>query len=202
MSFRNLSGEREFRVFCPDITVAEVKSKPYTLRVNVPAHSEFVRVMQIESPLSGIAALGPLAKMDSPKLGYAFLVWTDVEEMEPWYITSVPPNTPFPWHVRRHAGLGYMMQSGDITCWILGVSSHSGVPLIHIRTEIVYRKTSEEDEKFEADLKDSGYMIVPSKQYDVSALMNLLRQQQHAQQQGQGAVAPEAAAGAPAKKEE
>jgi len=199
VSFRNLTGEREFRVYCPDITASEVKNQPYTLKVEVPEHSEFVQVMQIESPLAGMAALSALAKMDQPKLGYAFLVWSDVEKIVPWYITSVPPNAPFPWHVRRAHGLGYKLNQGDITCWILGVSSHSGVPLLHIRTEIVYRRSPEDDEKFETELKESGYMVVPSKPHDIRGLMNIL--QQHGQQQGQGAVAPEAAAEAPTKTE-
>jgi len=167
MSFRNLSSSWVFRVYTPDLTPEQIKdiSRPYVLKVNLPQSAEFLEVLQIESPLKSVAA--GLAGMLQSLLAYSFLMDASDETTQPWFIICCFSNKEFAWHGTK------LRQNEDIYCQPLGVSVHTGVPLLHIRTSLEH-PGEDSYEKLEAELVEAGYAIAPAKLYDRSnALTNL-----------------------------
>lgn len=147
----SLTGTREFRVFVPDITMAEaMKNEPYVLRIILPPNYSFVQVLKIENPLAGIVSmLG-----DAGKIAYAFMVEPSQDTPKRVYITSVFGDNHFPWHAN----------DGDPTPVLadtLGVTTHSGVPIFHLRSDVA----PENYEQFEKEVAAATYRIVDAVPY-------------------------------------
>lgn len=155
-----LTGQRMFQVFIPDIDMKEaMKNQPYVLRIDLPGRYQFLDVIQIENPLAGISALGM-----GPQTAYAFLVDPEQEVNHRFYVTAVFPHMPFPWS-----------ENGIVFCRSCGITTHSGVPLVHIQTGIC----SDDYEWFEEQVKGMGYIVVLGKRYEKSdQLLNLYRAHQ------------------------
>lgn len=177
MILESLSAQRSFNIFIPDITLAEAqKNEPYVLRISVPAGSQFLGVVQIASPLAGLGALA-----GNPQIAYAFLCDPESEERRNVYITAVFSEMSFPWHthteqatwLKKHGGLFEERHPQRAFCAPLGLTSHNGVPLLHVRVDV----SPDDYEEFEKELVENHYRIVPAKPYTQSeALINLYKQ--------------------------
>lgn len=159
-----LTKKRELRVFYPDISVEEaLKNEPYLMRVKLPAIFEFLQVLQIQDPLAGVVNIPGVGS--GSKLAYAFLVDPDAEEDVRFYLTSLMPDIPFPWHDEGYLGPA-------IRCGVLGITTHNGVPILHAST-LVERSAYED---FEKEVQDRGYRLVDGARYkDGSSLINLFK---------------------------
>lgn len=154
-----LSGKRIFRVFIPDVSLEETqKNEPYVLRIVLPARHVFLQVLQIESPLAGFGVLG-----GAPQLSYAFLCDVESEESSRFYVTSVFSEHEFPWH---------RSSVDPVICETLGISTHSGIPLLHVMVSVGRR----DYDAFESSIKDLGYRLFDAKPYTRSEeLINLYK---------------------------
>lgn len=181
-----LTDERVFNVFIPDITLEEArKNDPYVLRVTVPVGSSLLDVLQISSPLAGLGALAGTAQT-----AYAFLCNPREPDTCNVYITAVFSERPFPWHAVaegqessvaavRYAkgGLAYLEYTQEAFCSPVGITTHNGVPLLHVRIDVHCDAYA----SFEADLSSAGYRIVPAKAYvQAEPLIALLKAQRPA----------------------
>lgn len=185
-TMRNLMLEREFRVYIPDITQAEVKkNQPHLLKIVLPMDNVFLEVLQIEHPLSGVTSgLGKLPKV----MGYAFHVNPKDDRMMPFYITSVFSDAILPWPKEPY-------NDGDLSCRYLGVTTHNGIPIFHIQTVVnsqAYKNQPSGEvirparptldvklyEVFEVEVMEMGYKIVNGKPYELNKqLLNFYRAQ-------------------------
>jgi len=179
-----LSTQRVFRVFIPDITLAEAQhNDPYVLKIVLPAGSHFFGVPQIASPLAGMGMLA-----GTPQVSYAFLCDPDETETRNVYITAVFSERAFPWHgvvkaspelsQRPGGGLDFEYPQGAF-CIPLGITSHNGVPLLHVRVDVHVA----DYDRFEDELRSAGYRIVAAKPYtQAESLIELFKA--HAQKGG------------------
>lgn len=173
----SLSDDRVFRVFTPDVSLADAqRNEPYALRITVPAGSQFLGVPQIASPMAGMGMLA-----GTPQVAYAFLCNPAVEELRNVYVTAVFSERAFPWHVvaasaseiRTVAGGGTELEySQEVFCTPIGITSHNGVPLLHVRVDVHWA----DYDRFESELVSAGYRVIPSKPYaQAESLIELYR---------------------------
>lgn len=165
----SLTKRRELRVFYPSISMEEaLKNEPYLMRVKLPIRYQFIKVLQIQDPLAGVVAIPGVGT--GLKLAYAFLVDPDEEEQENFYITSLMPDIPFPWHDVNKLRRG--IAETLVTCHVLGITTHSGVPILHVSTLV----SPKAYEVFEQEVKECGYRLVEGARYtDGASLINLYR---------------------------
>ena len=155
-----LCNTREFRVFIPDITLQEaMKNQAHVMRVLLPEDAQFLKVLQIEDPLAGISAVGNQAQT-----AYAFLVDPGKKATLRFYLTIVFPHMPFPWH---NSGVFRGDADRVVTCTPLGTTTHSGVPVLHVGTQVPAKYY----EEFEEAVKERGYVLVDMKPYTKSAAL-------------------------------
>jgi hypothetical protein len=150
-------------------------------------------VIQIDNPLKNVPGAAALGAMAPPTLGYAFLLDPRIQKTRPWYITSLLPGGAFPWHQRDP------IKAEDLQCRYLGISIHSGVPLVHIRAGFAWEEQVQENyDQLEKELQEAGYAIIQAKVYDQAAKLASLIQA-HVGEKREGAVAAKAEAEAPAE---
>ena len=160
----DVKDKREFQVFIPDITLEEAqKNEIHVIRIFLPYKHKFLGMIQIDDPLVGISSI-----RGASQAAYTFLITPGDELCCRFYVTPVFPHIPFPWYDRDN----YRYKHAVIFCEELGITVHSGMPLLHISvsTDPQYY------DQFEAELKDIGYRIVDSKPYTRSeVLLNFYR---------------------------
>jgi hypothetical protein len=163
-----LKKKRELRVFYPDISVEEaLKNEPYLMRVKLPIIYKFLQVLQIQDPLAGLGVPG--VGMSS-KLAYAFLVDPEEELEARFYLTSLMPDIPFPWHDDDGPYDDGIFPA--VTCRTLGITTHNGVPILHVSTLVGL----DDYEDFEEEVQKVGYRLVDGARYkDGAALHNLYK---------------------------
>lgn len=160
-TFRNLVEERVFRVVVPDITLEQAKANTaFVTRVDITPHSQFVGVLQMAHPAAEV--LGQMGGMMGTTLGYGFLDPPDVEKTKQIYIASLFPDRPFPWHL--HDSRWDIEER--LHCEKLGVSVHSGVPLLHVSVACIGE--SPDYKKLEGELEQAGYVVIGAKPYEVA----------------------------------
>lgn len=163
-----LTSKRAFNIFVPDVTLEDVrKNDQYVLRIQVPRGAALLGVTQIASPLAGLGVLA-----GSPQVAYAFLCDPDEEETTNVYVTAVFSEQTFPWHAKTGSleplrkytkgGCLEILHAAPAHCEPIGITSHSGVPLLHVRVDVAPEKY----EVFEAELHAAGYMVIPAKPYE------------------------------------
>jgi hypothetical protein len=159
----SLTDRRVFRVFIPAITKDQLKeNQPYVIRIVIPKGAQFLEVMQIEPVSAGLGAFS-----GSSTTAYAFLCDHDVKETETFYTTSWFSDRPMPWASGQSAKYVDATPFPKICCSPLNTTSHSGIPLLHLRVCVV----PTDYKAFEAELVTVGYVIINTKPYDSESLL-------------------------------
>lgn len=157
----SLTEHRMVQVYIPDISLEEaMKNEPYVLRVDCPPTYSFLDVLQIEDPLHAQIPL-----QGRTTLAYAFMVDPTKDVTHRFYITSLLPDVSFPW---------YSPQDGEeevfMGCQYLGITTHSGVPVTHVRVS----PPADRFDQFEEEIRSIGYRLVIAKRYDRGAALSNL----------------------------
>lgn len=176
---RNLSHVTQFKVLVPDISPEEAKRNvPWVMRLDIPDNAQFLGVVEIDYPFNPLTSfLGP-----SPKktIGYAYQLFMGRGITQPTFITSVFTGTNVPWPRSEASGNLLMegMMSGSLACRYLGITSHTGILLVHIATTILREPGDDPLEladALEEEMKDT-YLIVRPKEYDLDKRLLMLMQ--------------------------
>lgn len=150
-----LSSTRKFALYLPDPSEETVReNKPYVLRIPTSRGAEVLDVIQLDSPIS--AVLPGLPAQKEPPM-YALLEPPAEAGAANIYIVSrFPGDEHFPWQ-----GGGGFGRTSQLLTSVVGVTSHTGVPLLHVRIEAPTHLY----EEFEGEVQEIGYTIIPAKEY-------------------------------------
>ncbi len=163
-----LQSKKKFHVVCADITPEQVnKNDPYVLRVDLPRDYQFIEVTQIASPA---ACISPL--LASSQIAYSFLIDAKEQMGKPYnsrlYITSLFSEVEFPWSNPS----SYVPEAQPrIICRVLGITTHSGVPILHTGVELQYVARASGYDEFEEELVSAGYKLIGTKTYGAAAAL-------------------------------
>lgn len=166
--FRNLTSTRMFICLVPDIKLTdEVKNNAYMMVADLPVNHIFVSVLSLNHPLHGILGSNVDSMLPST-VAYGFLIDPDDTRMERHYISGVVPNQPFSWSARQ---LEY--QPDALSTYVMGVSVHSGLPIMHVDLVHSHEKspTAPCVQELEEYMVREGYRLIPSVRYDFDSLM-------------------------------
>jgi hypothetical protein len=153
---------RRVEIYIADISLDEaMKNEPYVLYVDLPHNAQFLQVLQIEDPLSAVMPL-----QGRTQLAYVWMVDAEAKDRPVrWHFTGLLPDVDFPWH-------GALEGAPPVVCAVLGMSTHSGAVITHVQTQV----SPSDYERFEAEVQELGYRLVPCKRYDrATALSNLYK---------------------------
>lgn len=160
-SFRNLVERRVFRIVTPDITQEEAKANlAFVTRIELTEDAQFTGVVQIAHPAADV--LGQMGGMLGSTLAYSFIERADEDRTRRVYVTSLFPDHPFPWHLHDSR----WDPESRLHCRTLGVSTHSGIPLLHVSVEVF--ADGSDYEKLEQELAEAGYAVIGAKPYEVA----------------------------------
>ena len=165
----SLTEKRVFNIFVPDITREEAQeNRPYVLRIVIPRGAQFLEVLQLSSGQPGVGRPVGVART-----AYAFLSNPEEEERRHFYVTAVFSERDIPWHAsnkRPESFVYYPMPA--IRCVVLGITSHNGLPILHVSTEV----GTENYDPFEEELRAYGYQIVHAKPYEqATSLLEMMK---------------------------